>query len=160
MAGSSEQQPLDLWGFVERLHRVEEELRARGLVHLAAHIHGAWPGHGGRSPATNVDSSTAASSPPSGALGVDTADSPRPLRDPWAPRPAVSSVRGYYLNGDNGDNERTASNAAVAPRRQPRQPRLQAFLRLPRPGEGPCPDLFEYSDSVSLLNRCPSTRRQ
>ena len=119
MAGSSGQEPRDIPGFVERLHRVEQQLRARGLVHAAAHIHGAWPGHGGRSPATNVDSSTAASSPPSGALGVDTPDSPRPLRDPWAPRPAGSSVLGYYLNGDNGDfNERTASNVAVAPRRR------------------------------------------
>ena len=93
---------------------------ARGLEHAAAHTretYGARPGHGGRSPAMNVDGSTTASSPPSGAHGVDTPDSPRPFRDPWAPRPAGSSVLGYYLNGDNGDfnEERTASNVAVAP---------------------------------------------
>ena len=40
------------------VHRVEEQLRARGLEHAAAHIretYGARPGHGGRSPAMNVD---------------------------------------------------------------------------------------------------------
>ena len=40
------------------VHRVEEQLRARGLEHAAAHIretYGARPGHGGRSPAMNVN---------------------------------------------------------------------------------------------------------
>ena len=30
--------------------------------------------------------------------GVDTEESPRPLRDPWAPRPSGSSIYGFYGN--------------------------------------------------------------
>ena len=76
------------------------------------------PATAGRSPATNVDGSTTASSPPSAAHGVDSPDSPRPLRDPGAPRPAGSSLLGYYGDNNGDFNKRTASNVAVAPRRR------------------------------------------
>ena len=93
------------------------------------------PATAGRSPATNVDGSTTASSPPSAAHGVDSPDSPRPLRDPGAPRPAGSSLLGYY-----GDQQRQRQRRINALNLEPSSTILDPILHLelrPRRHLGP-----------------------
>ena len=46
-------------------------------------------------------------------LTTDTCDSPRPLRDPCAPRPEGSSINGYYGN-DAGKSSNTSTAASHA----------------------------------------------
>ena len=48
-----------------------------------------------------------------GGEGGDTANSPRPLRDPWAPRPEGSSIFGFYGTGMRMVRERDSFSTAA-----------------------------------------------
>ena len=116
------------------VHRVEEQLRARGLEHAAAHIretYGARPGHGGRSPAMNVDGARPDAGPQEAGWVV--------VRDPAA--------------GEFTDQSRNA----VVPDELNKRPRLSAGANVAFTASGGSPqERFSNSGTADIASGAPT----